>query len=105
MLVRAFVYTHYSAPRRCLDGILASPNRRSGLHAGRHRKLQRNDDLSLDHAVMLRIVDGRVIAAGATLVVHLYELRFGEYCAVVGAKTLHDGRYTFCVDIGQKPGE
>ena len=84
------------------EDILASPNRGRGLNAGRDHELQRHGDMLLDHTVMLRRPDGRVIAANAALVEHFYEIRLGGYGAVVGAKTLHDVRVTFGVDVGQK---
>ncbi|MEP6127713.1 MAG: hypothetical protein ABJ244_15660, partial [Marinobacter sp.] len=54
-----------------------------GLRAGRHCKLQRHGDPSRNPPVMLRRIDGRVLAEDAVVVEQIHEVRLGELGAVV----------------------
>ena len=87
----------------CVTGILASPNRRG---ASRRKAISSsNVNPLLDHAVIRRGIDGRVLAADTMMAEQLHELCLGELGAVVRAKAPHDGRQTLGVDAGQKTRE
>lgn len=103
-LAVAGVFTRLSPERPCRRHLRVA-KRTGGLQTGRYRELQRHGSPSLDHAIVLGIIDGRALAADATAVEHLHELRLDEIGAVDRAKALHDARDTLGIDVGQKTSE